>query len=60
MCAVYLTCYQGPISWHCLPQNSALTEPCKAHESMGRKRNKYAVSRAMNLGPDLIMSTEQW
>ena len=28
----------GPISWHCLPQNSARTEPCKEHESMGRKR----------------------
>ena len=29
----------GPILWHCLPQNSAqLTEPCKVHESMGRKR----------------------
>ena len=27
----------GLISWHCLPQNSALTEPCKAQESMGRK-----------------------
>ena len=29
---------QGPISWHCLPQNSALTEPCKAHKSTDRKR----------------------
>ena len=36
------TCNQCPISWHCLPQNSALTEPCKVHESIGRKHNIWA------------------
>ena len=37
--------YQGPISWHCIPQNSALTEPCKAHA------NLWVPERKMNLGP---------
>ena len=34
---------QGPISWHCLPQNSALMELCKAHKSMGPEVGTHPI-----------------
>ena len=41
----------GPISWHCLPQNSALTEPCKAHESVGVAGAKSRGKQSHEFGP---------